>query len=59
MLFLITCVIGVIILVVRRIKVGGELGGYSDFGRYGSATILVLLWVFYILFSALKVYGHI
>lgn len=59
LLFLICCSIGVVILIFRRIKVGGELGGLTAFGRYLSAAVLVTLWVFYILFSSLKVYGHV
>lgn len=57
-LFLICCILGIIVLVFRRICVGGELGG-STCGRYFSALIFILLWVFYIVVSTLNIYGVI
>ena len=44
-----------ILLVVRRFKVGGELGG-SQMGRSLSAGILVCLWFFYLVMSILQAY---
>jgi solute carrier family 8 (sodium/calcium exchanger) len=59
MLFLIVSVTCLVFLVVRRIVVGGELGGHTTWGRYGSAAFLVFLWFIYILLSSLKAYDHI
>jgi len=38
----------ILLLVVRRFVVGGELGG-SPLGRVASAAFLVSLWLFYII----------
>ena len=54
-LFLCCSLIGIAILVIRRCVVGGELGG-SACGRYFSAAIFILLWVFYIVVSGLNMY---
>ncbi len=51
-LFLITAVFAVILMLVRRKLLKGELGG-GKAGRYFSATLLVLLWIFYIVMSSL------
>ena len=56
MLFLITSVCCFIVLIGRRIVIGGELGGPKA-SAYLSAIILFLLWAVYILFSTLKAYG--
>lgn len=53
--FIICAVLCVICLLVRRWKVGGELGGGSA-GRIGSATFLCFLWLVYILMSILQAY---
>ena len=53
--FCICAVICVITLLIRRHKVGGELGG-SDTGRAGSAIFLTCLWMFYIIMSILQAY---
>lgn len=55
-LFLSCSVVGIILLVVRRCVVGGELGG-SACGRYTSAAIFISLWFIYIIFSTLAQYG--
>ena len=44
------------ILMYRRYQVGGGLGGS---GRIGASTLLVGLWVIYIVMSGMKIYGHI
>lgn len=51
-LFLICSLIAVILLVIRRICVKGELGG-GKVGRTISAMILVSLWIFYVVVSSL------
>ena len=56
MLFLITSVTCFIILIGRRLFLGGELGG-PKVSAWVSAIALVTLWVVYILFSSLKAYG--
>ena len=48
-----TCII---ILLIRRYVVGGELGG-SQFGRTISCVALCSLWGIYILMSTLQAYG--
>lgn len=55
MLFLICSLIGIIVLIIRRIVVKGELGG-SQCGRTGSATFFVCLWLFYVILSTLAQY---
>lgn len=57
-LFLVTSVVCFAILVLRRWKLKGELGGPA-LTKWLSAGILVLLWVFYILMSTLQTQGII
>ena len=51
--FCIVAVIGIIILLIRRRVVGGELGG-GQTGRTISAVLFVSLWVIYITMSILQ-----
>lgn len=46
----------ILLLVVRRFVVGGELGG-SPAGRAASAAFLVSLWLFYIIMCIIQAYG--
>eukprot|EP00930_Biecheleria_cincta_P037714 TRINITY_DN25914_c0_g1_i1.p1 TRINITY_DN25914_c0_g1~~TRINITY_DN25914_c0_g1_i1.p1 ORF type:complete len:1037 (-),score=182.91 TRINITY_DN25914_c0_g1_i1:153-3263(-) len=46
------------ILAYRRVTLGGELGGPS-FAQKRDSIILVCLWFVYIIFSILKILGHI
>ena len=46
--FIFCAVLCIILLVVRRFVVGGELGG-SPAGRIASALFLIGLWLFYII----------
>jgi len=55
-IFVIVACTGIMILVVRRKVVGGELGGGS-FGRTLSATMLVSLWFIYVIMSILQSTG--
>lgn len=58
--FIICAVLCIICLLVRRCKVGGELGG-SNSGRMGSLVFLSGLWGVYIVMSILQAYeigGH-
>jgi len=57
-LFLCTAVVCFIILTIRRIKFGGELGGPKS-SQWIAAVILVCLWCIYILFSTLQAYDFI
>lgn len=57
-LFLSCCLTGVAILIFRRCKVKGELGG-SKTGRIVSAALFISLWFVYIIFSCLGQYGVI
>ena len=50
LIFVICAIIGIIILLIRRFVVGGELGG-SKTGRMISAACLVSLWMVYIMMS--------
>jgi len=52
LLFLICSLIGIVILITRRIVVKGELGGGYG-GRVVSCLVFCSLWVFYITISAL------
>jgi len=55
-LFLFTAFFAVILMLVRRKLLRGELGGGLK-GRVFSAGLLVLLWIFYIIMSTLAQYG--
>jgi len=57
-IFLIVACICFVILIVRRITIGGELGG-PRVSRLISCMCCVSLWVFYILMSTLQAYGVI
>lgn len=46
----------ILLLVVRRFVVGGELGG-SPAGRTASAAFLFCLWLFYIIMCIIQAYG--
>lgn len=52
LLFLVCSLVGLVVLVMRRIVVKGELGG-SPTGRKLSAAFFIGLWVFYIAFASL------
>jgi solute carrier family 8 (sodium/calcium exchanger) len=54
--FLCVAIVCFIVIVARRIFVGGELGG-SPLGRYLSGLFLIFLWFIYILMSTLQAYG--
>lgn len=56
MMFLITSIICFIILTVRRIIIGGELGGPST-TKWISAIICFILWIIYIVMSILNAIG--
>ena len=54
--FIICAVLCVIVLLVRRWIVGGELGG-GQLGRSVSAVFLCSLWFIYVIMSTLQAYG--
>lgn len=54
-LFLSCCIVGIIVLIIRRATVGGELGG-SNTGRILSCILFISLWFIYIIFSCLGQY---
>lgn len=56
MLFLITSITCFIVLIGRRIFIGGELGGHPT-TKYISCTLLICLWLIYVIFSSLNAYG--
>lgn len=56
--FLCVAMVCYVLLVARRIWVGGELGG-TKCGRYASAIFLFFLWFIYILMSSLQAYDII
>jgi len=55
-LFIMCAIICIVILLIRRSVVGGELGG-TTYGRTISCIGLCSLWGFYIVFSILQAYG--
>lgn len=57
-LFIVCAITCIIILLIRRVVVGGELGG-TNYGRTISCIGLCSLWAFYILFSILQAYDVI
>lgn len=57
-IFLIVACICFLILIIRRITIGGELGGPMT-SKYISTVCCISLWVFYILMSTLQAYGVI
>jgi len=54
-IFLIVAVICFMILIIRRVVVGGELGGPKA-SKYTSAGICISLWFIYVLMSTLQAY---
>ena len=54
--FSIVAIVCIIILLIRRKLVGGELGG-SQNGRMFSAALLTSLWLLYIFMSILQAYN--
>lgn len=50
--FLIVAIICFMILIIRRVVVGGELGGPS-FSKYSSASVCIFLWFVYVFMSTL------
>ena len=54
--FVACAVICVLTLLIRRAKVGGELGGESSFGRSASAAFLCSLWLVYVTMSIMQAY---
>ena len=54
--FLVCCVIGFVILIIRRTCVGGELGGAQPCKGI-SFFLFVSLWVFYITMCTMRAYG--
>ena len=54
-IFLCVAIVCFIVLIARRIVIGGELGGYPT-GRYMSGIFLFFLWFIYILMSTLQAY---
>lgn len=57
-LFLSTSFVCFILLILRRVFIGGELGG-PKFTKFASAFILIMCWVCYIFFSTLQAYKWI
>jgi len=56
--FLIVAVICFVVIVARRVFIGGELGG-PDVSKYWTGFFLFFLWFVYILLSTLQAYGII
>jgi len=56
--FLCVAVVCYMVVISRRICVGGELGG-TPTGKYASGAFLVMLWFIYILMSTLQAYDVI
>lgn len=52
--FLCCSMVCFLVLGLRRCFIGGELGGPA-LSRYGSAIILVLLWVIYVTVNVIKI----
>jgi solute carrier family 8 (sodium/calcium exchanger) len=57
-IFTVCSVICFVILYLRRITVGFELGGPPDSAKW-TALLFVGMWFFYILMSSLEAYGHL
>lgn len=56
----VTCaLICFVVLIFRRIFIGGELGGANQVVKYGSGCFLFFLWFLYILLSTLQAYNII
>ena len=56
MVFICCAIICIIVLMIRRCVVKGELGG-DKAGRYCSMILLMSLWFIYIIMSILQAYG--
>ncbi|KAK3096603.1 hypothetical protein FSP39_001609 [Pinctada imbricata] len=46
----------IIILILRRFLVGGELGGKNKLIKWGSSILLLFFWLLYIVLASLKAY---
>lgn len=49
----------IVLLILRRKFVGGELGGSNAYVKWGTSILLLLFWCIYILLSSLKAYDVI
>ncbi|XP_060062808.1 sodium/calcium exchanger 2-like [Ylistrum balloti] len=49
----------IVVLILRRKFVGGELGGANPYIKWGSSILLLVFWFIYILLSSLKAYDVI
>ncbi|OWF47929.1 sodium/calcium exchanger 2-like isoform X3 [Mizuhopecten yessoensis] len=49
----------IIVLILRRKFVGGELGGANPYVKWGTSILLLVFWCIYILLSSLKAYDVI
>ena len=60
LLYTLCAALGLGLIMLRRFipAMGGELGGPPAF-KYASAVFLVILWILYVLFSALQTYDVI
>jgi solute carrier family 8 (sodium/calcium exchanger) len=57
-LFLLASVIAILILLLRRVATGGELGGPA-FSKYFSAAVLIIMWVIFVSLSSCHAYGKV
>lgn len=57
-MYLCCSIVGFVVLIVRRIVVGGELGG-SNCGRFSTALFFTILWLVYVIVVGLDTYGLI
>jgi len=57
-LFLLASVIAILILLLRRVASGGELGGPS-FSKGFSACVLVTMWIIFVCLSSFHAYGKV
>merc|ERR1711934_616515 len=57
-IFCICAIVCFLVLYLKRIFDGGELGGTTWMSRTGSACVCVLLWFIYVLLSSMLVYEH-
>lgn len=58
MVFFVFAVICLVLLYIRRVFCGGELGG-NKMAAYGSSAFLAISWFAYVVLSAMRTKGHV
>jgi len=58
-IYVVLSVLAMGLLALRRHRLGGELGGKTRFEKWISGLSLIFLWACFLLFSCLRMLGHL